>query len=109
MARLNNFSGLWGTGAVTSLVPGPGVSRAGGQWFSLSASQRRLGGEGSELVGLHLKGALTAKFTILEFANPGRANLSTVSNAPGVKAKKKKKKLKIQKIKACFNSETNED
>lgn len=65
MARLNNFSGLWGTGAVTSLVPGPGVSRAGGQWFSLSASQRRLGGEGSELVGLHLKSMLKGKlFTI---------------------------------------------
>lgn len=68
---------------------------------------------GSELVGSHLKGALTTKFTILEFANPRRASPSTVSKVPDVKAKKKKKlkkqKLNIQKIKACFNSETNEN
>lgn len=35
LTSLNNFSGLWSVGAVSSgLVPGPGVGRAGELWLS---------------------------------------------------------------------------
>lgn len=59
-AGLNNFSGLWGTGAVPScLVPGPGVIRTGEWWPGVREPTRGGGwGAGSGLVGLRVKGLL---------------------------------------------------
>ena len=59
-AGLNNFSGLWGTGAVPScLVPGPGVIRMGEWWPGVREPTRGGGwGAGSGLVGLRVKGLL---------------------------------------------------
>ena len=58
LASVSNFSGFWGTGAVSMcLVPGHAVTNAGRQWSRVREPDGGGGcGVGSGLVGLSMKG-----------------------------------------------------
>lgn len=58
---MNNFSGLWAIGIVSScLAPGPGMIKA--EKYCLLGCTGQMGRYGSDLISLHFKGILMVEF-----------------------------------------------